>query len=159
MPSAASPTTPAGENASKTNNNDPAPQLPPPATFDFLPPLYTLLTRLLVAPNTIHSNSPSTNTADQSIAPKDLAIMASAITAKIQKARVAVRGMEGIEMSLDEQEAIIWELEEEVERGRGVLTRLRKNCANAIGDVGSEDSSGKMDVDGEKDQEQKDDTK
>lgn len=40
--------------------------------------------------------------------------------AKIQKARIVVRELPGMEMGIEEQEGIIVELEEEVRRLRGV---------------------------------------
>ena len=116
--------------------------LPPPATFDFLPPLHTLLSRLLLPASNGHlpSNSPQINQPDQPLSPKDLAIAASAITAKIEKARGAVRSMEGVEMGLQEQEEIIGELEAEAARGKNKLENLRLRCAQvSLEDEGRDD--------------------
>ncbi|KAL6721022.1 hypothetical protein ACLMJK_000122 [Lecanora helva] len=97
--------------------------LPPPQTFDILPPLHALLARLL--PPSPSSTSPTTSS-DPPIPPKELATTASAITNKIQKARVAVRGLPGVEMSLHEQEDVIGELEAEVRRLEGCMEGVRE---------------------------------
>ncbi|KAK3168189.1 hypothetical protein OEA41_004635 [Lepraria neglecta] len=93
--------------------------LPPPQTFDILPPLHALLSRLLLPNNGAEISSPSPDTVTP-ISPKDLATAASSITAKIQKARAAVRDLPGVEMGIEEQDDVIRELEEEVRRLRGV---------------------------------------
>lgn len=145
MPTATNPPTPAAAPPIDTTSRS---TLPPPSTFDFLPPLHALLTRLLLPANNGHlpSNSPQTNQPDQPLSPKDLAIAASAITAKIQKARMVVRSMEGVGMDLQEQKEIIAELEAESARGKGMLDSLRANCARmASEDKGKDDQ---MDVAG-----------
>lgn len=92
--------------------------LPPPQVFDILPPLHSLLSRLLLPPPA-DGLTPSAD-ATSPLSPKDLATAASSITNKIQKARTAVRELPGIEMGIEEQEDAIRELEEESRRLRGV---------------------------------------
>ncbi len=63
--------------------------------------------------------------------PKDLSIAASAVKIKIQKARVAVAGLPDVERTTEAQESEIGELEEEVERLRGVLKELGESGRRA----------------------------
>ena len=127
------PTPAAAPNTVTTLSNS---SLPPPATFDILPPLHALLARLLLPTNstTLSSSSPQSSQSEQPLSPKDLATAASAITAKIQKARLAVWSMQGVEMGLQEQEEIIAELQSEVLRGKAVLQGLRESCVRAAAD-------------------------
>ncbi|KAL9101952.1 MAG: hypothetical protein Q9163_002840 [Psora crenata] len=108
--------------------NDPISKntLPPPQTFDILQTLYPLLTRLLQPPPAGHSPTPNLGSdSATSLSPKDLAASASTVLLKIQKARQAVEGLEGIDVSVEEQEDIIRELEEEAQRGQSVLSGLQ----------------------------------
>ena len=59
--------------------------------------------------------------------------MVQQIHARIAKARQVVRGTDGVEMSVEEQEDVVRELEGELERGRGVLAALRARAA-AVGE-------------------------
>lgn len=129
----------------------PPPLLPPPQTFDLLSPLSPLLSRLLLAqPATSSSQAtspaggissstspppPATNhdTGDAPLSPKDFPAMVQQIHARIAKARQVVRGTDGVEMSVEEQEDVVRELEGELERGRGVLAALRARAA-AVGE-------------------------
>lgn len=107
--------------------------LPPPHLFDILPPLHALLSRLLL-PHSLDGTTPSPDTtATAPLSPKDLATAASSITNKIQKARVAVRELPGVEISIEEQEDVIAELEEESRRLRGVETGISKAARDRLG--------------------------
>ena len=109
-------------------NTNTTPLLPPPQTFDILPPLYPLLTRLLLLPPSPTDPASTPNPAPDAptpLSPKDLATAASSIMLKIQNARQAVSALEGMDVGLEEQGALIRELEEEVRRGEGVLGALR----------------------------------
>ena len=116
------------------------PPLPPPQTFDFLPPLHTLLSRLLLPTNNgdISSPAPSPQTNNNNnintspLSPKDLATAASGITAKIQRARNAVKELPGMEMGNEELEEMIGELEAEVERLSGVETNIKKAVGQSL---------------------------
>ncbi|MCJ1256760.1 hypothetical protein MMC24_004584 [Lignoscripta atroalba] len=90
MPSATSPPSP-HSNA-----------LPSPQTFDIVPPLHALLSRLLV--------SSVEGSAESPISPKDLATEAAAIKIKIQKARAAAETLPDIHRTVAEQEEEIDEL-------------------------------------------------
>ena len=146
MPAATNPPTPAGISGEAASS---IPRLPPSSTFDILPPLHTLLVRLLLppanAPAGFGSPPPSQN--EQPISPKDLASAASAVTAKLQKARVAVSAIEGIEVSIEEQEKIIRELEEELDRGKRVLADLGDACRRATQDSNISAPNSRMDID------------
>ncbi len=125
----------------------------PPSTFDIIPPLHTLLTRLLLPPatNASHTTQPQSGIAPAALSPapanspfvqsqitstsylfpKDLSIAASAVKIKIQKARVAVAGLPDVERTTEAQESEIGELEEEVEKLRGVLKELGESGRRA----------------------------
>ncbi len=144
MPSATLPPSP---------TNPPTTAALPPSTFDIIPPLHTLLTRLLLPTPTNASqttqpqsgitpaalspapdNSPSVQsqiTSTSYLSPKDLSIAASAIKIKIQKARVAVAGLPDVERTIEEQESEIREFDGEVERLRGVLKELGESGRRA----------------------------
>lgn len=112
--------------------------LPPPATYDILPPLHDLLSRLLLPPSqNIAQTSASPPAASPavsslsnsaSLSPKDLATAASAIKVKIQKARVITAALPDTDRTVEEQEAEISELEAEVERLKGVLKNLESTA-------------------------------
>ena len=118
MPIATSPNPPQRSNSVAT--------LPPPQTFDILPLLYPILTRLLPRDA---AESPDTA---PSLSPKELGTAAQAVHNKIQKARVAVRDLPGIGMSLEDQEIVINELEEEVRRLDGVMEGIRAKAREAL---------------------------
>ncbi|KAK0517324.1 hypothetical protein JMJ35_000479 [Cladonia borealis] len=127
MPSATSPST------NPTTAPTSRPPLPPPQTFDFLPPVYALLSRLTLPTNNGDISSPAPSPQNNNInnntsplSPKDLATAASPIIAKIQKARNAVKALPGIEMGNEELEEMIKELEAEVERLNGVERNIKK---------------------------------
>lgn len=114
--------------------------LPPPSTFDILPPLYALLSRLLLPQqSTQTSSTPATsspalsNTTDGSpLSPKDLTTAASAVKVKIQKAQVAVKALPEVERTIEEQEVEIRELELEADRLGRVLSKLAEGAREAV---------------------------
>ncbi|MCJ1318607.1 hypothetical protein MMC15_003937 [Xylographa vitiligo] len=89
--------------------------LPPADTFDFIPPLHALLSRLLV---------PQSDAAGNTLAPKDLATEAAAIKIKIQKARAAVQVLPDVERSVAAQREEIEELEERIREQKRVLRQV-----------------------------------
>lgn len=99
--------------------------LPPPCTFDFLPPLHHLLSRLLLpplnppeqVPSAPHPLAPSS----QPLEPKDVAKEAARIKQMIQNARLAVAELPDMDRTIEEQEAEMRELEERIEKQRDVL--------------------------------------
>ncbi|MCJ1270747.1 hypothetical protein MMC22_010644 [Lobaria immixta] len=123
----------------------PNPPLPSPSTFDILPPLHALLSRLLLpGPN---NNAPAASSplatsssphlinaaATAPLSPKDLTTASSAVKIKIQKARVAVQRLPDINRSVQDQQHEIRELEDEVARLRGVLAALGEGAREAAG--------------------------
>ena len=99
------------------------PLLPSPQTFDILPKLHHLLSRLL----------PTSQTNYQNLTPlqaKDLETQASEIRILIQKARVAVEGLPDIERNLREQEVEIGSLEERRVKLRELLVLLGQKVAD-----------------------------
>ena len=117
--------------------------LPPPQTFDFLPPLHALLSRLLLPRDSIDPSSPSSDTLTP-ISPKELGAAASAITNKIQKARVIVKELPGTDMSVQQQEIAINELESEVKRLESRIEDVREKARTWVG-AGSGTLGGKGD--------------
>ncbi|KAI9823304.1 MAG: hypothetical protein M1832_002528 [Thelocarpon impressellum] len=99
--------------------------LPPVSTFDVLPALHTLLSRLL----------PSATSTEPPLEPQHLATEASALKIRLQKARAAVERLPDIERLPAEQETEIRTLEERVARQRDVLRGLGERV-RAGGDEG-----------------------
>jgi hypothetical protein len=111
MPSLISP--PAASPSSTSNAASQCrPTLPPPQTFDFIPPLHDLLSRLLVDSN---------DSSRQPLTPRDLAIEAGGIKAKIQEARAAIAVLPDVDRNLDEQDAEMKLLEESIRAKRDIL--------------------------------------
>ncbi|MCJ1250261.1 hypothetical protein MMC30_007487 [Trapelia coarctata] len=109
----------------------PSPQpstLPPPCTFDFLPPLHHLLSRLLLPPlNPGDQATPAANPlapSNQPLEPKDVARETARIKQMIQNARLAVAELPDIDRTIEEQKAEIRELEERISRQREVLKEV-----------------------------------
>nr|OQO18722.1 hypothetical protein B0A51_14573 [Rachicladosporium sp. CCFEE 5018] len=117
----------------------PQPPLPPPQTFDILPALHELLSRIDHSPATDPTSSltllPSppaeaeiTYTDLKPLEPKDLPREVGEIKAKIRKALREIEKLPDIERTVDEQEDEIAELEARIGRQKAELRRL--------GDVG-----------------------
>ncbi|KZF24536.1 hypothetical protein L228DRAFT_98734 [Xylona heveae TC161] len=120
-PSSSAPTSP---------STAPSSRLPPPQTFDILPPLHALLSRL-APPTTTTAAAAAGEYADQPpLEPHQLAAEASAIKIRIQKARAAVQSLPDMSRSVEEQEAEIRQLEERVRKQREVLTGLKEKAAS-----------------------------
>ena len=118
------------------------PPLPPADTFDFLPPLYSLLRRLqqpsgIEAPpagqdgngNAQTDGSPSRlervkSSEEGKLDISNLDTAASAIRLKIQKAKQVVANMPDVERTVEEQEEEIAQLELRVERQKAMLKKL-----------------------------------
>lgn len=112
----------------------PKSRLPPPSTYDILPPLHALLSRLLLSfPQTTGqtsasppAGSPTLSSVLDSIplSPKDLATAVSAVKIRIQKARVATGALPDVERTVEEQEVEITQLKAEIERLEGAMKNL-----------------------------------
>lgn len=96
--------------------------LPKPETFDILPALHELLSRLI--PQSEDISRPATYSKQQSLAPQQLQAEASVIRSKIRRAREAVAALPDIDRSIAQQEEEIKELRAQIERQRRVLQRL-----------------------------------
>lgn len=122
------------------------PPLPSPSTFDILPPLHAVLSRLLLPPTNSQQTTTSTPLQSSSssqplpgtpapssyLSPKDVAIAASGVKLKIQKARAAVHNLPDVERDVTELQVEIKELEDEVRRLTGVLRRLKDSAESTL---------------------------
>ncbi len=122
------------------------PPLPSPSTFDILPPLHAVLSRLLLPPTNSQQTTTSTPVQSSSssqhlpgtpapsgyLSPKDVAVAASGVKVKIQKARAAVHHLPDVERDVTEQLVEIKELEDEVRRLTGVLRRLKDSAQSTF---------------------------
>lgn len=117
--------------------------LPPPQTFDFLPPLHGILARLLVpSPNSSisqlgalpdgtnaghHTGSETASIkgdSDKFLDIQHLGAASAGIKVRIQKARQAIKDLPDIDRTIEEQEQEIRELEQRIEEMKDVLTRV-----------------------------------
>ncbi|KAL8912844.1 MAG: hypothetical protein Q9171_002222 [Xanthocarpia ochracea] len=99
-------------------NNDPA-TLPPPSTFDIIPPLHTILSRLLLSDPATSPTSPSNNSNQDPLSPKDLAAAVSEVRARIARARSIIAEMRDSDRTVEEQR-------EEIEELKAVLAKIGK---------------------------------
>ncbi|KAI5248788.1 hypothetical protein E4T42_05572 [Aureobasidium subglaciale] len=141
MSSNATPTTTTAPPLISTPTN-PQPPLPPPQTFDILPPLHALLSRLepslnVYTPDTsaalppgnaahtpVTSASALPTSAPQQLEYKDAAVAAQFLKSRIRKALAELGGLADMERGVEEQEEEIRGLEEKIQRQRDVLARL-----------------------------------
>ncbi|MCJ1403341.1 hypothetical protein MMC11_006564 [Xylographa trunciseda] len=94
------------------------PPLPPASSFDFIPPLHALLSRLLPL---VVGGGGGPEATGSTLAAKDLATEAAAIKIQVQQARAAVAGLPDVQRTLAEQRGEIAELEARVAEQRAVL--------------------------------------
>ncbi|KAL8725354.1 MAG: hypothetical protein Q9166_007414 [cf. Caloplaca sp. 2 TL-2023] len=102
-----------------TNN---PPNLPPPSTFDILPPLHSILSRLLLTESPTFPKSPSNNSSQGALSPKDLAAAISDVRARIARARGIIAKMQDSDRTVEEQQEEIAEL-------KGILARINNKYA------------------------------
>ncbi|SMR60415.1 unnamed protein product [Zymoseptoria tritici ST99CH_1E4] len=121
--------------------------LPPPGTFDILPTLHELLSRVALQqtdPNLQTANSNLSDSVPEGtsyiglspLAPKDLPTAVLEVKAKIRAALRAVEGLPDVERSLEEQDEEIAELEERIRRQRIVLSGLQDVKDGKVGGMG-----------------------
>jgi RNA polymerase II transcription mediator complex subunit 9 len=121
--------------------------LPPPHLFDIVPPLHALLSRLLLpSPGLLHPPGSESTSADANkphaaddqgasgsgSGPLDIQQLDSAandIRVRIQKARAAVQELPDIDLTTEEQEVEIAELEDRIARMRGMFRGLKAQTA------------------------------
>lgn len=108
------------------------PPFPPPQTFDILPEINALISRLHV-PGSSSSNSTDPSTTD-SLAPKDLHAAAVPIKLKIQKAHAAVQALPDVGRTVEEQEREIRALERRNESLRERVQKLARLAGEARGE-------------------------
>ncbi|KAF2793727.1 hypothetical protein K505DRAFT_243705 [Melanomma pulvis-pyrius CBS 109.77] len=113
-----------------------APPLPSPATFDILPDLHKLLSRLINVPAQPPANTPTPNDplVDGPLEIQHLATAATALKLKISKARRAVMAMPDMDRTCEDQQEEIEYLEARIARHKAALQELGKLEAEADGD-------------------------
>ena len=105
--------------------------LPPPQTFDILPPLHDILYRLVLSRDTTKPSSPSPDPSNP-ISPKELSGAIVVIRNRVQKAREAVRGLPGVDMSIEQQQEVIVELEDEVKRLETITNGMKEKIRECL---------------------------
>ncbi|KAI9841680.1 MAG: hypothetical protein M1838_003451 [Thelocarpon superellum] len=103
---------------STTTTTFPSTTLPPASTFDILPPLHSLLARLV----------PSPTSPDAPLEPQHLVTEATALKIRLQKARAAVDSLPDIQRLPEEQAREIGELESRIASQRDVLKELGRRA-------------------------------
>ncbi|KAI4111430.1 MAG: hypothetical protein LQ339_000629 [Xanthoria mediterranea] len=96
-------------------NNNPT-TLPPPSTFDIIPPLHTTLSRLLLSDSATSPTSPSSNGNRGPLSPKDLAAAVSEVRARIARASSIIAGMQDSDRTIEDQKEEIRELKAVLEK-------------------------------------------
>jgi len=101
--------------------------LPPPQTFDILPPLHELLARIdhsSADPLTAVTQDTVGYTDSRSLEPKEFPNEVQAVKGKVRKALRELEKLPDMERSVDEQEEEMRELQMRIERQKQVLSRL-----------------------------------
>lgn len=112
-------------------------QLPPPQTFDILPPLHELLARIDHAPNDpMHAATSAddvvTYSEPQPLEAKDLPNEVIAIKSRIRKALRELEKLPDMDRDVEEQEAEIRKLEQKAAKQKDVLQRLGDIARNKM---------------------------
>ncbi|KAM0717737.1 hypothetical protein Q7P37_007589 [Cladosporium fusiforme] len=118
-----------GASTNDTSRPPSRPGLPPPQTFDILPPLHEILARIDHAPN--DPIQAATGDGDvvsyaelQPLEPKDLPNEVLAVKTKIRKALRELEKLPDMDRSVEEQEEEIRMLEEKAAKQKEVLKKL-----------------------------------
>lgn len=101
--------------------------LPTPATFDILPPLHELLSRLVADDPTASLTAEPSSPTYQNLEPlamHQLAGEASSIRSRIRRARAAVEALPDVDRTIEEQEEEIRLLQERITKQTAVLKGL-----------------------------------
>lgn len=114
---------------SSTSNTQPSNKisLPPPQTFDILPPLHELLARIDHSssdPLTASAQDTVSYTDSKPLEPRDFPNEVQTIKAKIRKALRELEKLPDMERSVEDQEAEIAEMELRIRKQKEVLGRL-----------------------------------
>lgn len=110
------------------------PSLPPPSTFDVLPDLHKILSRLLQvsppAPNPGGAATPGQPSADGPLEIEQVASATAEVKLKLQRAQKAVMALPDIERTCEDQQDEIAHLEARIESLRASLRRLGQPTAD-----------------------------
>ncbi|KAF2106391.1 RNA polymerase II transcription mediator complex subunit 9-domain-containing protein [Lophiotrema nucula] len=109
------------------------PQLPPPSTFDVLPDLHRLLSRLIntSAQPPAPTPTPGQPPADGPLDVQHLGTAAAQLRRKIEKAKAAVRLLPDIDRTCEDQQEEIEYLEARIGRLKAALQGLGKPVVEA----------------------------
>jgi hypothetical protein len=112
------------------------PALPPPATFDVLPDLHKLLSRLINTSGQLPAPTPIPNgpSDDGPLEIQHLATAATALKLKISKARRAVMALPDIDRTCEDQQEEIEYLEARITRQKAALQGLGRLALDQHGD-------------------------
>ena len=107
--------------------------LPPPGTFDVLPDLHRLLSRLISTSAQLPAPTPTPNEphADGPLEIQHLATAATAIKLKIAKARRAVMALPDIDRTCEDQQDEIDSLEARIAKQKAALFGLGRSTEGA----------------------------
>jgi len=111
-------------------NGQVRPNLPPASTFDFIPPLHEMVSRVLAEsanPSTasvVPETSASMYSNQQGLAISQLAAEVSTIKDRLRKARAALVALPDLDQDLEEQEQEMQELRARIDMQKQVLRRM-----------------------------------
>ena len=128
---------PAPPGPATTTSPPEIPPFPSPQTFDILPEIYAIVSRLQLSTST--STDPTISQPIDPLSPKDLPAAAVPIKLKIQKARAAVQSLPDVGRSVEEQEREIKALEKRNESLRKRVQELAGLARQARGEAGTGD--------------------
>ncbi|MCJ1326415.1 hypothetical protein MMC10_003079 [Thelotrema lepadinum] len=98
---------------------EPQPTLPSASSFDFIPSMYALVSRLLLDPMD-----------KDALQPKDVAAAVVEIKQKVQRARLVIEGLPEIQRTIEDQNLEITDLEAKITKQRsglrGVSEQIKK---------------------------------
>jgi hypothetical protein len=113
------------------------PPFPSPQTFDILPEIYALVSRLQLSTST--TTDPTISQPIDSLSSKDLPAAAVPIKLKIQKARATVQSLPDVGRTVEEQESEIKALEKRNESLRKRVQELAGLARQARGEADTGD--------------------
>lgn len=111
-------------------------QTVPLSTFDILPTLFDLLSRLLPSPT--HHEAP--------LEAHQLTIEASSLKIKLLKARAVIASLPDVDRSVEQQEEEIRRLETTIRQQREMLAGLTRKAREALQDADEERATDDQDV-------------
>lgn len=128
---------------SQTTHSNSIPPFPSPQTFDILPQIYDLITRLPSSiPTSTTATAPQASISDP-LDLKDLLQAAVPIKLKIQKAKAVVSALPNVDQTIEEQEDDIRELERRVTRLKSVMGELGRRAGAGIREAKEDGTEGR----------------